>query len=475
MVGSGLALIASSVFAHLLGGQILGLAVCVTLSTIMALRGPGQAPVVLIVGFMFQNLFVALISPFIDPADFSSIRAYNFVIAACVWAVCMGGYFAGTARLPRDARRLILLGSLAMAVIAVYFAIGVMGDAKSAAVYVRNIALAIMMTQIGLIIGFRNAPNIEPALQIIAYVVLAMSVFEFCARDSWLDLTNGRVYWFLNTQPQRDSGALARDMMDSGVAFVDIKDFFLTDLFNTKLLSGLGLKVYRLNGPNEHSISFGYVLAFLMLAMFAHRRYLYCLLAIPLLIAVSVKGALVLVSFTAVATLIARAWPSGWVMAAFAIVLAAYLGYAIASGVAIGDYHVLGLFGGVNGFIANPFGRGVGAGGNLSPDFAAVDWRTAQHAGELDVAAESAAGVLLYQIGAAAIFLFGFYLVLAGAAWRGFQRTGLPVFAVCAFGVLVILANGVLQEEALFSPLALAMVTLYGSLKLGMLAREEEA
>jgi hypothetical protein len=463
------------VFAHWLGGQILGILVCVTLSSVLAFYRPGMAPIALIVGFMFQNLFVALISPLIDPADFNSIRAYDFLIAACVWAVCMGGYLAGAARLPGDARRLILLGTFALAVISVYFAIGLLGDAKSAAVYVRNIALAIMMTQIGLIIGYRNAPQIEPALQIIAYVVLAISVFEFCARDAWLDLTNGRAYWFLNTQPQRESGALVRDMMDSGVAFVDVKDFFLTDLFNTKLLSDLGVKVYRLNGPNEHSISFGYVLAFLMLAMFAHRRYLYCILAIPLLIAVSVKGALVLVSFTVVATIIARAWPSRWVMPGFGLLLAAYVGYAVVSGAAIGDYHVLGLFGGVNGFIANPLGRGVGAGGNLSPDFAAIDWRSAQRAGQLDVAAESAVGVLLYQIGAAAILLLGFYLALAGAAWREFRRGGVPVLAVCAFGIPVILANGFLQEEALFSPLALAMVTLYGSLKLGMLARRDAA
>ena len=58
------------------------------------------------------------------------------------------------------------------------------------------------------------------------------------------------------------------------------------------------------------------------------------------------------------------------------------------------------------------------AGGNLSENFASIDWSAAQQAGAVDGAVESAIGVLLYQMGIAALVPLAFYFMIAMKAWR---------------------------------------------------------
>ena len=131
------------------------------------------------------------------------------------------------------------------------------------------------------------------------------------------------------------------------------------------------------------------------------------------------------------------------------------------------DYHVIGFIGGLNGFMKNPLGHGIGSGGNLSLNMAGIDWSRAQHLGSTDVAVESAIGVLLYQMGVFGIVVLASVGLIAVRLWKLYIGTRERVLAVAALGLLTIVVNGIFQEEALFSPLALGLLLAVSGLLLG--------
>jgi hypothetical protein len=79
----------------------------------------------------------------------------------------------------------------------------------------------------------------------------------------------------------------------------------------------------------------------------------------------------------------------------------------------------------------------------------------------------SAVGVLLYQMGLAGFAVWLSYGVIALRAWRGYGETRQPLFAILAFGILTVAMNGLLQEEALFSPLAMGPLMALAGLAFG--------
>ena len=129
--------------------------------------------------------------------------------------------------------------------------------------------------------------------------------------------------------------------------------------------------------------------------------------------------------------------------------------------------------GGINGFLQAPWGRGLGIGGNLSEGFDEIDWSAAQQAGSVNGAVESAVGVLLYQMGLAALVPLAFYFYLAMRAWRLYAYSGIASQGMVAFGICAILANGIFQEEALFAPPALGLLVCLSGIILGASVRAE--
>jgi hypothetical protein len=207
--------------------------------------------------------------------------------------------------------------------------------------------------------------------------------------------------------------------------------------------------------------------------MAATGRYLMAALAVPLVILCGVKGALIMILFVAagwIGTAMIGAVPTLVAGVAAGLVYAA-LGLYI--GLQIGDYHVIGFMGGWNGFVQWPFGRGLGVGGNLGADFSSIDWSAAQQAGAVDGAVESAIGVLLYQMGIAAVVPLGYYAAIALLVWQRYRRSMLLAQGLAAFGILITLVNGLFQEEALFAPLALGMLLALAGLALGHAIRAE--
>src|SRR5712692_9907468 len=95
IVAIALAFIATGVpiLAHL-SGQPIGMAICVVLGLLIAGFAAPTLPVVLVFSYLFQNLFVSLVSPeIVDLSEFKAIRGYNFLLTATAWLVVVLRYW----------------------------------------------------------------------------------------------------------------------------------------------------------------------------------------------------------------------------------------------------------------------------------------------------------------------------------------------------------------------------------------------
>jgi hypothetical protein len=374
----------------------------------------------------------------------------------------MGHYLASWRDFDPAARRLIHLGFGVLVLIFIYCVLGMASAPKEAIVYLRNIAGPYLLLQICVIVGARYGSAAARPLAAVGILLLVYGYGELLLRESLFDLINASDYLAMRTREASDAGQWVKLMQETGRVIRDFEDTQKITLFNTPLLD-LNLEFYRMMGPNFHAISYAYALAFFSLAALARGRIGYGLAALPLLIVIGSKGALVLLVLTAAFVGLSRAVPMRGLFFLFCGILAVYAAATIVIGRAIGDYHVIGLMGGLEGFLHNPAGRGLGVGGNLSINMAVMDWSRSQALGRTETAVESAIGVLLYQMGVAGLALCAANIWLAWTAWRRFLRTRRADAAVVAFALLAITANGLFQEEALFAPLAIgAMMALAG-------------
>jgi hypothetical protein len=143
---------------------------------------------------------------------------------------------------------------------------------------------------------------------------------------------------------------------------------------------------------------------------------------------------------------------------ALLFVLAVYIGLGIITGLNIGDFHVLGFMGGVYNFIGYPFGNGLGDGGNLVSNFNNLDWPAYQAAGRTPIAMESAVGVMLHQMGIATFGLLAVYAWIAAQTYKVSLESRINLHSIASFILIIVMVNGIFQEEAIFSPLALGLI-----------------
>jgi len=151
------------------------------------------------------------------------------------------------------------------------------------------------------------------------------------------------------------------------------------------------------------------------------------------------------------------------------VLMVAYITFGIKQGIATNDFHVLGFLGGVNGFVHNPIGRGLGVGGNLSATASAgFHWEGEGGfmATGADFALESAVGVLIYQMGIGGLAILAVFIVLLQPASFGkevIQRTGKVIIPqrqdMLFLAVATVMVNGVFQEEA-YAPTGAALLAL---------------
>jgi hypothetical protein len=461
----------SIAFAPLLhvASPILALSVETMVACAIALAAPAYAPSIAIFILFFQNLFVSILSPYIaDPSQLEFIKGYNFLSCSVMWLTTLALYGFRRKDYSIEVNRLMAWGIFTLGAVGVYFVIGFVQNGLAASIYLRNIVLPLFLFQLSLLTAVTYELRVTPFFVAIAVILIVCGYIEFAFRDFWLEITNGEAFWRFEEIKATNSGIWEKEMRTTGNVFVDLKDRFSFSFLNTPLLEGLGLSnILRIFGPNMSPISFGYGIAFFCLFLFSVGYPLLALVALPLAIFCSVKGALVLILFVCTAWLSTRLL--GAVATLFlgllALILYAILG--IYTGLQIEDYHVLGFMGGWNGFLQNPFGRGLGVGGNLSEGYSSIDWSAAQQAGAVDGAVESAVGVLLYQMGIAALIPLGFYLAMALKAWRLYAYSGLLTQGLASFGVMIVLVNGIFQEEALFAPPALGLLMCLTGLVIG--------
>ena len=461
-------LTALPVFLHALG-QPLALAVCAAMAAAVALTIEAQVPVVVLVATIFQNVFVSIASVnYTDIHDLDPIKSYNFVTTVVMWLVVMAGFLNERRSFSPFARRMIFASCAVLAIYGVYFLVGVLINPRSAVVYMRNIGTPILLFQMFLIVAARHELALPRIVTVLLGLMIGAGYVEALAHDLWLDLTNGWHYLALSYADNASSLKTLEEANRSGVVPVNLVDYGRTDLFNSPLFAALHVTVLRLEGPNLHSISFGYALAALLAFAAIHKRWAVALLAAPLLLLTSAKGPLMLAVFTLAYHEAARRWDPRAALKMLALALAAFAVFALVFGYRNGDYHVLGLIGGVNGFMKNPVGHSLGEGGNLSfASFSVIDWSKFQREGAADVAVESAVGVMLFQLGVAAFAAFAFYVWVARTALSLFERTRAPALAFAVGALATTLVNGLFQEEAYFAPLALGLVTGLAGLSLG--------
>jgi hypothetical protein len=470
--------IASTGFVPLMHGLNPALAILVEILLAFAIMVavPAYAPLVAIFVLLFQNLFVSIFSPIIEISQLEIIKGYNFLVCAVMWATATTVFLFRYSLAAPAVKRFMMYGFAVFAVIGGYYLIGLTQDALAATIYLRNIVLPLFLFQLSLLTASVFKTRATPAIIAIGAVAILCGYFELIFRDAWLDVTNGHAYWQFDEIKATESGQWERQMRATGDVLVSLQDRFKFSLFNTPLLEGLGLsEVLRVFGPNISAISYAYGIAFFMLFAFSTGRYVLFAAGLPLLLFCGVKGALILILFVLAGWTGTRLLGPRPTLLAGLLAVIAYVIAGIYIGLQIGDYHVIGFMGGWNGFMQWPLGRGLGVGGNLSVDFSSIDWSAAQQAGAVDGAVESAVGVLLYQMGLMALIPLAYCFAIALFVWRTYARSGMMPQGLVAFGIIVTLANGIFQEEALFAPLALGLLLSLGGLAIGNLARVEQS
>ncbi|MHC2337373.1 hypothetical protein [Bradyrhizobium sp. USDA 4454] len=463
--------VASIAFAPIMQAANAGLTIVVEslIGCAIVLAAPAYAPSIAIFIIFFQNLFVSILSSYIaGEQEMEFVKGYNFLVCAVMWLVTLALYALRQRAHSPEIDRIMKWGLIALATVTVYFLLGATQDPRPALVYLRNIALPVFLFQLSLLTAATFEVRATPFLATVAALLIVCGYVELLFRDVWLYITNGYTFWGFDELKATRTGAWEADMRATGNVPVDLLDRFRFNFLNSPLFEDLGLSsILRIFGPNMSPISFGYGVAFSILFLFSVGYRWLALAAIPLLICCSVKGALILVIF------VAFAWTSTWLLGAVTTLvvglgaLALYVMVAIHVGLQIGDFHVIGFMGGWNGFLQNPFGRGLGVGGNFGEGYFSIDWSAAQQAGSVEGAVESAVGVLLYQMGIASLVPLGFFFAMALKAWRLYAQSGNLTQGLAAFGSIVVLVNGIFQEEALFAPPALGLLLCLTGLVIG--------
>ena len=453
-------------------GQPLAVGVCLALAVLVAARFERAVPNVLLVCFTFQTTFVAYASAYVaEAASLDAMKSYNFVTTVGIWAVLALRFVHRYRDTSPFVRRLTVFSGLALLVTGCYYVPGLAFDARGATIYLRNIALPLMLFQIAVNVGSRHRFDLGTAVALLLGGILACGYAELFFTERWLDLTHGWDYLDLGFAPSRQNPTYLRDLKQTGSVIGNPIDIMRTQFLNTGFLGDLGITVVRLQGPNFHPISFGYVMAALGAVAAVQGSWWLVLAALPVMAVVGAKGAIVLLLASLAFVAAARLRPAAPTLVGLLAALAVYATVVFRSGLDSGDYHVLGLLGGLAGFAADPLGHTLGQGGNLSVTFTAIDFQAYQRAGVAALAVESAVGVLLYQMGLCGFGLLAFYGWVAATCWRLYRRFGVPALALSTGLIAVTLVNGLFQEEALFAPLALGLVMLFVGLTLGAVDR----
>ncbi len=400
---------------------------------------------------LYQNVLVSIFSPGMSHDSYVALSGTSFI-----GAVAVAVSFSVDLLRSNDGRvrRLSQYALVAIAVAAAYMAIGAVAQGPVGAIIsFRSVSAMLFSLLIGLRLGASWGYRTAAICFLLAvFTGLIMTTLEIADPAWYLDLVNATDFFNLKS-----------DGLRAEAHYFDVHsviDSQTSAWFNSPLLSGEGS--FRFGGPNMHSISYAYVLAVSELVLMSLGRFE----LLPILLAFSfsagIKGPTVLVAITAALYALWHLTRSRQLLIAATLGFSAfYVIYGVRTGIEIGDFHSLGFMGGVYGFLANPLGHGLGAGGNLGTSVSTAYWQKMQAAGAADVGLESAVGVMLYQMGIGCVAVFAALIrLLQKAPFGTAPLAGAAPTDLMFIGLWIGLVNGVFQEEA-YSPYAVGLLVLF--------------
>ena len=456
--------------ASFLVSTVFGVAVSFVLTLGLALTMPSAMPLVIVCSFMFQNMVIASFTPLVASDEaFDTLRGINFVILMTTYGAFLLATFQQRLRHISQLRPWLLVGLALIGVIGFYFALGALsGNPRDALVYFRNTITPLACFHIAFVAASLYRIDLERSLLWLGIGAILYGYCELTFTMDFLSLFSGDEYIKRQLVRQVETGVWEKALKETGFVLRNLQDTMMTTFFNTPLFGDLFPKVFRIGGPNFHPIAYAYALTILSIWLLFNGRWVLPLLAMPLLLVIGSKGAMAMLLFALVTKFAVRVIPPAAATVLFLLLTAAWIGAALVVGTAGADYHVLGFYAGISGFLRGPLGQGLGIGGNLSSATdLQLDWGLSQASGIATVPVESAVGVMLYQMGIGGFAFFAFLAALAITCRRLYLQTGNQGFLFGFVTVSSISANAVLQEEAFYSPLALGLCLLLVGLVLG--------
>lgn len=449
----------------------IGLLVTAVVSLGLVAVAPALAPMLVLAGFLFQNLLTAAFTPLVQSAGaLDVLRGTNFVILMAAFGMLIAVAFLAPGRLPRPTRTWLNAILLLTAMITFYFFLGlVTGSAKDALVYLRNTITPVLTFAVGLLAASLYRVAFERLLLLMGALALLFGYCELVFQLDFLALFNGDDFYAARiSEALENNGELGTSLTRPGELYPGLHGLLTVPLFNLTFLNDFVPQLFRLSGPNFHPISYAYVIAILSCWRLFSGRWGFLVAALPILIAVGSKGAIMVVMASIVMRVCLTLFGARVAISATALMLIGYTTLAIVIGYANRDYHVIGFVSGIRFFFDNPIGRGLGLGGNLSGTaMALIDWPRAQAQGYTDVPVESTLSVMLYQMGIATGAYYGWLFLIIRSCLR-LRGDGFPALRFFPAAVIsAIAANSVLQEEAVYSPLGLGFALLIVGLFMG--------
>lgn len=438
--------------AILFSNVVVAYAVTVPLAMLLYIADPLAGFAVFLQFLMYQNVAISMASSSFDFALYHGLQGTSFALMAAI-------SLAAASRLWSDRRnrRTLVLLAAAVGIVLAYTAIGAMRSSfGSAAVYFRSSTVAMLGLLIGWDLGRAHSyREIGQCFLISMSFGLILALCEAGAPLAYYHWIDAKDYYQLQY-----NSATSPPVIDFRSA-QDVLSYLTASFFN---VGGIAIDSVRFGGPNMHSVSYAYLLSIGSIVALSLGVYWFAAAMLPLIFLIGVKGAAVTLFVTAGLWIVGRAFGGAFLCVFGAAVAAAYMTLVILYGLSVGDYHVIGLLAGLEGFLRNPLGYGIGVGGNLSAGITSTDlttdWMEFQRYGA-DQPLESAIGVLIYQMGVGAIaVLYAIWLPFK-ATIKEFRRpAGLVPLALA-----VVCINGLFQEEA-FSPYSLALLTLFAGVLL---------
>ncbi|MGE3623455.1 MAG: hypothetical protein AB7H77_06260 [Bdellovibrionales bacterium] len=400
-----------------------------------------------VICLFLQNLFIAIVTPLTPGVDnFTPMLGTSFVNIVLTSGLCAIVWQKERLALPAASASLQRSLLFFFIVVVLYGGLGVMHASLNDAilymrVYLVGGLLLIMGVAFGLYLTSGFSMNV---LKVMTFLLVLWGLLEFLFTYGMYSLFNIAEYLRLK---------YSTDLYSTFYSIEETINFASRSYLNLSGALGLQVDLLRPQGPNVHPISYAYALAFGAIVAYVNRATLLTAGCLALLLLVGAKGPLIMGFLSLMlATFYGFARNPHWLKTSLVASMALYIVAGLAYGSYTRDYHVIGFWGGVTGFISNPLGHGVGVGGNLSSLAGAkTNFSFFQNYGA-NFALESGFGVMLYQIGICTIVFLFFYWRLWQNVWRAvmhFSNEPRLVAIPCALAILLV--NSIFQEEA-FSP-----------------------